>query len=89
MFLPVLLVRDYGLWGWMVFAIPNVIGAAAMGWTVRDGEHSRRMVASHAAAMACFSIVTIAFQLYFGAWYGTITFGAGGLVLVPALASSA
>src|SRR4051812_22981962 len=28
MFLPVLLVRDYGLLGWVVFAIPNVIGAA-------------------------------------------------------------
>ncbi|MBV8780683.1 MAG: hypothetical protein JO353_04735, partial [Phycisphaerae bacterium] len=34
MYLPVLLVRDYGFWGWVVFAIPNVVGAAAMGWTI-------------------------------------------------------
>src|SRR6266404_3216610 len=34
MFLPVLLVRDYGLWGWIVFAVPNMIGAAAMGWVM-------------------------------------------------------
>ena len=30
MFLPVLLVRDYGMLGWIVFAVPNVVGAAAM-----------------------------------------------------------
>jgi hypothetical protein len=32
MFLPVLLVRDYGIGAWWIFAIPNVVGAAAMGW---------------------------------------------------------
>ena len=26
MFLPVLLVRNWGIWGWVVFAVPNVIG---------------------------------------------------------------
>ncbi|MDB5302268.1 MAG: hypothetical protein JWO87_3931, partial [Phycisphaerales bacterium] len=29
MFLPVLLVRDFGEMGWLVFAAPNVVGAAA------------------------------------------------------------
>src|SRR5690242_7362807 len=37
MFLPVLLVRDYGVWGFVVFAVPNVIGAGAMGWVLRNG----------------------------------------------------
>src|SRR5688572_14414344 len=69
MFLPVLLVRDYGIWGWVVFAIPNVIGAAAMGWTVRDRDQSVRQTQAHAVAMTMFSIVTIVFQFYFGAWY--------------------
>ena len=40
MFLPVLLVRDYGVWGWIVFAVPNVLGAAAMGWVLRSAEVS-------------------------------------------------
>lgn len=34
MFLPVLLVRDYGVWGFVVFAVPNVVGAGAMGWVL-------------------------------------------------------
>ena len=29
MFLPVLLVREYGAWAWVVFAVPNVISCAA------------------------------------------------------------
>src|SRR3954471_24793497 len=35
MFLPVLLIRDYGPSMWWAFAVPNVIGAAAMGWILR------------------------------------------------------
>ena len=26
MFLPVLMIRDYGGWGWAVFALPNILG---------------------------------------------------------------
>lgn len=79
MFLPVLLVRDYGIWGWVVFAIPNVIGAAAMGWTVRDAEASRRLVAAHRPAVVAFAIVTIAFQVFFGAWYFRDAFALDGI----------
>jgi hypothetical protein len=64
MFLPVLLVRDYGLWGFVVFAVPNVVGAAAMGWVLRDGA-SERIVREHRAACAAFSWVTMVFQAYF------------------------
>src|ERR1051325_4731620 len=40
MFLPVLLVRDYGVWASVVFAVPNVLGAAAMGWVLsRDDSY--------------------------------------------------
>ena len=31
MFLPILLIRDFGPAAWFVFAIPNVVGAAVMG----------------------------------------------------------
>src|SRR6516165_1703113 len=68
MFLPVLLVRDYGLMGWVVFAVPNVIGAAAMGWVLRDAQASRRVVGRHAEAAGLFSLGTIAFQVFFAAW---------------------
>jgi len=67
MFLPVLLIRDYGWAAWAVFALPNVIGAAAMGWTVRSADHSRALVAAHGPAMLLFSLVTRAFQWFFAA----------------------
>ncbi len=68
MFLPVLLVRDYGLWGFVVFAVPNVLGAAAMGWVLRRPGHSKRFVDANRAVCIAFSFVTIAFQIYFLIW---------------------
>ncbi len=80
MFLPVLLVRDFGLMGWVVFALPNVIGAAAMGWTLREGA-SERLVARHARAIEWFRLVTVVFQLWFLGTYLMPPGGAGaGLV---------
>lgn len=64
MFLPVLLVRDFGVWGWVVFAVPNVVGAAAMGWMLRDGM-SERIVQRHRAAIEWFRLVTVVFQIWF------------------------
>jgi hypothetical protein len=68
MFLPVLLVRDYGLGGWFVFAIPNVLGAAAFGWILARPGASERLVAENRSACVAFSMVTIAFHLFFLAW---------------------
>src|SRR6476661_4754696 len=51
MFLPVLLVRDYGFWGWLVFAVPNVVGAAAMGWVMNSRHRSQRVIDSHRLAL--------------------------------------
>lgn len=65
MFLPVLLVRDFGIRGWIVFTIPNVVGAAAMGFVLRSRDASTHMVAQHLPAMGVFSAVTIAFHAYF------------------------
>jgi hypothetical protein len=65
MFLPVLLVREYGAWAWVVFAVPNVIGAAAMAWVLPDAEASRALVRGHGAACEWFSIVTLAFHAFF------------------------
>jgi len=65
MFLPVLLVRDYGFWGWVVFAVPNVVGAAAMAWVLPDAAASRKVVAEHGAACRWFSVVTLGFNAGF------------------------
>lgn len=64
MFLPVLLVRDFGVWGFVVFAVPNVVGAGAMGWVLRNPDISRRIVERHWWAAWSFSTVTVAFQVF-------------------------
>ena len=89
MFLPVLLVRDYGVWGWVVFAVPNVIGAAAMGWVLRDWMRSVRIMAAHAHACIAFTLVTVAFQVYFLEWWvrplGGWTYASVALAVLVAL----
>lgn len=64
MFLPVLLIDDFGMWGWVAFAVPNVIGAAMVG-LIHKPEQATRLTRDHRAAMRLFSAVTIAFHLYF------------------------
>lgn len=68
MFLPVLLVRDFGIWGFVVFAVPNVIGAGGMGWVLRKPMMAEAIRNSHFTAVRAFSQVTIAFQWFFLAW---------------------
>ena len=68
MFLPVLLIRDYGPWAWMIFAVPNIVGAGAMAWVMRSAEMSGRYTVDHASACRLFSFVTIAFQVFFSLW---------------------
>ncbi|MGC4033079.1 MAG: hypothetical protein QM754_15350 [Tepidisphaeraceae bacterium] len=68
MFLPVLLIRDYGAWAWVIFALPNAVGAAAMGWVMRSQTMSHEYTIRHASACRLFSFVTIAFQLFFATW---------------------
>ncbi|CAN5794483.1 hypothetical protein BH11PLA1_BH11PLA1_23540 [soil metagenome] len=65
MFLPILLIRDFGLWSFAVFALPNILGAAALGWTIRTPGHAHALRAAHAPMIRLFSLVTIAFQAFF------------------------
>ena len=90
MFLPVILVSEFGNIAWFVFAIPNVIGAAAMGWTLAKPGSSERIVAEHREACVAFSAVTFAFHLFFLYWLAriglmpaafAIAAVAGGLIL--------
>jgi hypothetical protein len=65
MFLPVLMLRDYGGWGWVVFALPNIFGAAAMGWLLRDRNASLAVQRANLPACRWFSLVTLAFHAFF------------------------
>jgi hypothetical protein len=91
MCLPALLIRDHGnsLAAWVAFAVPNVLGAAAMGWTLGRPGHSQQLVAAHAIAGRAFSVVTIAFHLLF-AWliaqYASPVVGGAVLIALVAFA---
>jgi hypothetical protein len=68
MYLPVLLMRQLGLGGVITFAIPNVLGAAAMGWAIRDAGQSRQIIGRHRSAFVWFSLITIVYHAFFAAW---------------------
>ena len=86
MFLPVLMVRDFGFMGWLVFALPNVIGAAAMGWVLARPGAAQKIVTEHAVACQCFSAVTIAFHCFFISWIVRAMVGISGPILAVAIA---
>jgi len=64
MLFPILLVRDYGVAGWVAFAIPNVLGAAAMGFVLAGPVHSRLVARRHLDMCLRFSEVTLAFHAF-------------------------
>lgn len=74
MWLPLYIARDFGWPAWLVFLIPNAVGAAMVGvGLARMGPGaSERLEARHAGAMRWFSMVTIAFHAYFLAMQLTI-----------------
>ncbi len=81
MFLPVLLVRDFGVWGFIAFAVPNVVGAAAVGFFTYRQPAGDTLLDRHRPIMAAFSVVTIAFHVFFAAWMIRLLLGQWGLVL--------
>ncbi|MDP1661953.1 MAG: hypothetical protein Q8L55_08555 [Phycisphaerales bacterium] len=89
MFLPALLWRDYGVWSFAAFALPNIVGAAAMGLVMRSPRASSVFLERHRWACFAFSAVTVAFQVFFAAWVARVMGGgfwhAGWLLCVAAL----
>jgi len=71
MFLPVLLLRDFGPRAFLVFAIPNVLGAAALGWVLVTRRAAATLAQRHRLAVSAFSTVTIGFHIYWLCWVGT------------------
>ncbi|MCW5765502.1 MAG: hypothetical protein KIT68_05950 [Phycisphaeraceae bacterium] len=92
MFLPIILVRDYGAWAFVAFALPNIIGAAAMAWFLGGRDRADAFFARHAGIVRMFSSVTIAFQVYFACWLVSVAVpneplarAAPTLLLLPAV----
>ncbi len=70
MWLPVNLTTDFGWPAWVVFAVPNVIGATLVGFIHRPRRHNapppaQSFFETHRSAIHWFSFVTIALQLFF------------------------
>lgn len=63
MVLPALLIRDMGIAGFLIFALPNCIGAAAMG-SVLSSKVARNLPRKHGGMILTFSIVTVAYHFY-------------------------
>ena len=67
MFLPIIMLRRFGWPGFLVFAIPNLVGLIAFGYLF-DVEKARAALRTHRTAMRLFSMATAAFQLFFVTW---------------------
>ncbi len=67
MFLPFIMLRDYGWAGFLTFAIPNVIGCAAFGYLV-DRDCMRGLRERLGPWPARFTMATIIFQAAFAGW---------------------
>ena len=85
MVLPALLIRDMGIAGFLTFAIPNCIGAAAMG-TVLRGRDARRLPNRHFGMILTFSIVTVAYHFYIAGYLLPSMLGSLSLLLFVASA---
>lgn len=85
MYLPVILARDFGIWSFAAFALPNAFGAAAMAFVLGDADRSRRLIERHRGAMTSFSFVTIAYQAFFAGWMLPQLLGWWTLGLYPLL----
>jgi hypothetical protein len=71
MYLPAIMMNRFGWWGFIAFAVPNVIGCAGFGYIVKSRQRSEAMIARHAAAMTWFSIITVAYHMFFVVWLFT------------------
>jgi hypothetical protein len=62
MVFPAFTIADFGNAGWLVFVVPNVIGATSVGFLLRSSAQARRFAQTHRAAIRAFTLVTVAFH---------------------------
>ncbi len=75
MYLPIILIREFGWAGWLAFAAPNVVGAGAMGLMLRRRGASCALLEGHERMASLFSAATIAFHAFFITWLCGFMFG--------------
>lgn len=71
MWLPVLLIGDFGWPGWVAFALPNVAGAMLVGFVLRPRDAAIAFREQHAPMMRLFSVWTVLFHVAFLSWFLT------------------
>ncbi|MCA9284684.1 MAG: hypothetical protein KDA22_05700 [Phycisphaerales bacterium] len=93
MFLPVLLLDRFGWPGFIVFAVPNVLGCAAFGY-LANPDRIARIRRRGAWILRAFSLVTIGYHVFFaglatdwllgggGGWRVAAVGAAGGLLVL-------
>lgn len=64
LYLPIILLRQFGWWGLIAFAIPNVVGCTAFGYVLKRAT-SRQLVQRHGPAMRSFSFVVVVYHMFF------------------------
>ncbi|MHC4653181.1 MAG: hypothetical protein ACYTES_20280, partial [Planctomycetota bacterium] len=89
MYLPVILLRDLGWPGFLAFAIPNVLGAAAFGYVLASGARSEALIASQRPALRWFSITAVAYHAFFAAFLVTMLSPASAVPLPGLIAGAA
>lgn len=81
-FFPLILGRDYGWPALAAFTVFNVGGAMAMGFYFKNRSQQQDFESTHKPAIAIFSYITLAYQLFFMAWLGAVI---GQVLLLPAV----
>jgi hypothetical protein len=83
------MLQRFGWPGFIAFAIPNVLGCAAFGYVLKNRAQSEAIVARHSTAMVWFSVITVAYQIFFMFFLLADVFALPGeLGLVPLLSAS-
>ncbi|MEM1423128.1 MAG: hypothetical protein AAGH64_03900 [Planctomycetota bacterium] len=62
MVFPAFMVADFGWPGWVVFVVPNAIGAASVGFLLRSRAQTEEFVRTHRVAIRFFTYATVAFH---------------------------
>ncbi len=85
MFLPIILVREFGWPGFLVFAVPNVLGCAAFGYVLGDASRRASLLSRHRPAMVLFSATVLGYHMFFAAYLATMVAGDSSVTLAWAL----
>ena len=86
MFLPIILLREFGWPGFLVFAVPNVLGCAAFGYVLRDASRRTALLSRHQPATVLFSATVIGYHLFFAAYLATMVTGGPSATIAAAMA---